>query len=125
MAKTNFSKGDCVKGKKWSGAEIKGVYEYTYDDGSHCVLEVANGERFNIKQNDLELASEDEAKEIKKLQKEKHLKLHDKADSMSVVKDLVKDEEETKEELDIALAGDETEELAETESLDVEGTELD
>ncbi len=125
MAKTNFSKGDCVKGKKWSGAEIKGVYEYTYDDGSHCVLEVANGKRFNIKQKDLELASEDEAKEIKKLQKEKHLKLHDKADSMSVVKDLVKDEEETKEELDIALAGDETEELAETESLDVEGTELD
>lgn len=125
MAKTNFSKGDCVKGKKWSGAEIKGVYEYTYDDGSHCVLEVANGKRFNIKPKDLELASEDEAKEIKKLQKENHLKLHDKADSMSVVKDLVKDEEETKEELDIALAGDETEELAETESLDVEGTELD
>jgi hypothetical protein len=125
MAKTNFSKGDCVKGKKWSGAEIKGVYEYTYDDGSHCVLDVTNGKRFNIKPKDLELASEDEAKEIKKLQKEKHLKLHDKADSMSVVKDLVKDEEETKEELDIALAGDETEELAETESLDVEGTELD
>ena len=125
MAKTNFSKGDCVKGKKWSGAEIKGVYEYAYDDGSHCVLEVSSGKRFNIKEKDLELASEDEAKEIKKLQKEKHLKLHDKADSMSVVKDLVKDEEETKEELDIALAGDETEELAETESLDVEGTELD
>ena len=125
MAKINFSKGDCVKGKKWSGAEIKGVYEYTYDDGSHCVLEVENGKRFNIKPKDLELASEDEAKEIKKLQKEKHLKLHDKADSMSVVKDLVKDEEETKEELDIALAGDETEELAETESLDVEGTEID
>jgi len=125
MAKTEFSKGDCVKGKKWSGSEIIGVYEYTYDDGSHCVLEVANGKRFNIKPKDLELASEDEAKEIKKLQKENHLKLHDKADSMQVVKDLVKDEEETKEELDIALAGDETEELAETESLDVEGTEID
>ena len=124
MAKINFSKGDCVKGKKWSGAEIKGIYEYTYDDGSHCVLEVKNGKRFNIKEKDLELASEDEAKEIKKLQKENHLKLHDKADSMQVVKNLVKDEEETKEELDIALAGEE-EELAETESLDVEGTELD
>ena len=125
MAKTNFSKGDCVKGKKWSGAEIKGIYEYAYDDGSHCVLEVSSGKRFNVKEKELQMADEEEAKEIKKLQKEKHLKLHDKADSMSVVKDLVKDEEETKEELDIALAGDETEELAETESLDVEGTELD
>lgn len=125
MAKTIFSKGDCVKGKKWSGAEIKGIYEYAYDDGSHCVLEVSSGKRFNVKEKELQMADEEEAKEIKKLQKENHLKLHDKADSMQVVKDLVKDEEETKEELDIALAGDETEELAETESLDVEGTELD
>ena len=68
MAKTNISKGDCVKGKKWSGAEIIGVYEYAYDDGSHCVLDVTNGKRFNIKPKDLELASEDEAKDIKKMQ---------------------------------------------------------
>ena len=72
------------------------------------------------------MADEEEAKELKKLQKEKHLKLHDKAAAVSTCKNLSpKKEEKNSEELDIALAGDETEELAETESLDVEGTEID
>ena len=113
MAKINFSKGDCVKGKKWSGAEIKGIYEYSYDDGSHCVLEVSSGKRFNVKEKQLQMASEEESKEIKKLQKEKHLKLHDKADAVSTGKNLSqKKEEKNSEELDIALAGDEEEEAA-------------
>lgn len=125
MAKTVFSKGDCVVGKKWSGAEIVGVYEYSYDDGSHCVLEVSTNKRFCIKPKDLQLLNDEEAKEVKKLMKEKKLKLHEKADVVSSTKNLSTVEEKKKEELDVALAGDETEELAETESLDVEGTELD
>lgn len=126
MAKINFSKGDCVKGKKWSGAEIKGIYEYAYDDGSHCVLEVSSGKRFNVKEKELQMADEEEAKELKKLQKEKHLKLHDKADAVSTSKNLSPKKEENKsEELDIALAGDEEEEEEAAPIIDDEESSID
>ena len=112
MAKINFSKGDCVKGKKWSGAEFLGMYEYTYDDGSHCVLEVSTGKRFNVKEKELQLANEDETKEIKKLQKENKLTLHKKPDAVSNAKNLSEVEEKKTEELNVALAGEEEEESA-------------
>ena len=99
MAKSLFSKGACVKAKKWSGQEFFGVLEYTYDDGSHCVLEVATSKRFNVKANDIELADEEAEKDIKKLMKENKLTLSKKPDAVSYVKDLV-DKNPTKKKVD-------------------------
>ena len=109
MAKIVFSNGDCVKGKKWGGDEILGVYEYNYDDGSHCVLEASSGKRFNIKPKDLHMANEEEEKDIKRLLKENHLKPYAKGETPKPTKKETEDEE-----LSIALAGDEaTEETQE------------
>lgn len=74
MVKTNFTKGDSVNCKKWSGASFLGIYEHMYDDGSHCVLDVVSGKRFNVHPTDVKEASEEEAKEIKKLSKENNVK---------------------------------------------------
>lgn len=89
MAKTVISKGACVKAKKWSGDEFFGVLEYTYDDGSHCVLEVATAKKFNVKPNDIELADEEAEKDIKKMMKDNKLKLGKKPDKVTVMKGLV------------------------------------
>ena len=77
MAKTVFSKGDSVNAKKWSGTSFLGIYEHMYDDGSHCVLDVASGKSFNVHPEDIKMATEDEAKEIKKLSKENNIKPRD------------------------------------------------
>lgn len=89
MAKKEFSKGACVKAKKWSGDEFFGVLEYTYDDGSHCVLEVATAKKFNVKPNDIELTDEEAEKDIKKMIKDNKLKLGKKPDKVTVMKGLV------------------------------------
>ena len=115
MAKTEFSKGACVKAKKWSGDEFFGVLEYTYDDGSHCVLEVATSKRFNVKKNDIELADEEAEKDIKKLMKEKKLTLGKKPDAVSYVKGLVDNKPtpkvEDSQDFDILTEAVEEEEL--------------
>lgn len=77
MAKTVFSKGDSVNAKKWSGTSFLGIYEHMYDDGSHCVVDVTTGKRFNVHPDDVKMASEEEAKEIKKLSKENNVKLRE------------------------------------------------
>ena len=69
-----FKNGDYVKCKKWSGATFLGIYEQTYDDGSHCVVDVTNGKRFNVHPNDIEMACEEESTEIKKLSKTNNVK---------------------------------------------------
>jgi hypothetical protein len=74
MAKTVFSKGDSVNAKKWSGTSFLGIYEHMYDDGSHCVVDATTGKRFNVHHDDVKMASEEEAKEIKKLSKENNVK---------------------------------------------------
>ena len=74
MAKTVFSKGDSVNAKKWSGTSFLGIYEHTYNDGSHSVVDVSSGKRFNIHKDDIKMASEEEAKEIKKLSKQNNVK---------------------------------------------------
>lgn len=99
MAKSLFSRGACVRAKKWSGQEFFGVLEYTYDDGSHCVLEAATAKKFNVKANDIELADEEAEKDIKKLMKENKLALGKKPDAVSYVKDLV-DKNPTKKKVD-------------------------
>jgi hypothetical protein len=77
MAKVNLVKGDHIVAKKWSGEEFLGVYEYSYQDGSHCVIEVATNKRFNVKHKDFRMANEDEEKEIKKLVKENKTKIRE------------------------------------------------
>lgn len=74
MAKSNFTKGDYVSCKKWSGAPFLGIYEHTYNDASHSVVDVSSGKRFNIHEDDIKMASEEEAKEIKKLSKQNNVK---------------------------------------------------
>jgi hypothetical protein len=106
MAKTVFSKGDAVNAKKWSGTSFLGIYEQTYDDGSHCVVEVTSGKRFNVHLEDVKMASEEDAKEIKKLSKENNVKPRED-DSKTYVtgKTTPKEVEEPKvdEELEAAL----------------------
>jgi hypothetical protein len=117
MAKSLFSRGACVRAKKWSGQEFFGVLEYTYDDGSHCVLEVATAKKFNVKKDDLTLANEEEEKDIKKLMKENKLKLGNKPDLVMVVKDLIgaqptpKPKVEDTQDFDILTEGVDEEEL--------------
>ena len=117
MAKTEFSKGDAVVGKKWSGATVYGILEYSYDDGSHCVLEASSGKRFNVKVNELQLATEEEEKDIKRLFKEGKLKLHEKPETVSFAKGVTtaktikKEKEITDEDFDILTEGAEEDEL--------------
>lgn len=107
MAKTVFSKGDSVNAKKWSGASFLGIYELAYDDGSHCVLDVTSGKSFNVHPNDIKMATEDEAKEIKKLAKENNVKPRDKGAKTYVTgkPTIPKEKEEPKvnEELEAAM----------------------
>ncbi len=102
MAKTEFKQGDAIIGKKWSGNPIIGIYEYTNPDGSHTVLDVESGRRFNIKIGDLKLASETESSMIKKAFEAKGFKLAGKPEKISFGSRKTKKEEE----FDILLAGD-------------------
>ena len=102
MAKTEFKQGDAVIGKKWNGNPIIGIYEYTNPDGSHTVLDVESGRRFNIKIGDLKLASETESAMIKKAFEMKGFKLTRKVEKISFGSKKTKKEEE----FDILLAGD-------------------
>lgn len=74
MAKIKFTKGDCVTAKKWNGEEFIGLYEFTYDDGEHCIIDVKTNKRFCSHNKDVKLASDSEAKEIKQLAKENKTK---------------------------------------------------
>ena len=102
MSNTEFKQGDAVIGKKWNGSPIIGVYEYTHDNGSHCVLDVETERRFNIKIGDLKLASETEAETIKKAFELKKLKITEKPKTITFGTTKSKKEEE----FDILLAGD-------------------
>ena len=78
MAKQIYVKGDCVRAKKWSGESFLGMYEHTYDDGSHCVVDPSTGKRFNVLKSQLKMATDEEAKEIKRLAKENDIEIRDK-----------------------------------------------
>jgi hypothetical protein len=67
MAKIVFNHGDYVKARKWSGHTFLGIYEHTYDDGSHCVLDAESGKRFNSHPHDVKMASDEEIEQIKTL----------------------------------------------------------
>ena len=69
----NLVKGNFVSAKKWSGEHFLGVYEYTYDDGSHCVLEVSTYKCFNVRKGCIKHATEEQEKEIKALLKERKI----------------------------------------------------
>lgn len=82
MAKQSYVKGDCVRAKKWSGESFLGMYEHTYDDGSHCVVDPSTGKRFNVLKSQLKMATDEEAKEIKRLAKENNIEARDKVSGL-------------------------------------------
>ena len=96
MGKLILVKGDHVVAKKWSGEEFLGVFEYSYLDGSHCIFEVKSNRRFNAKPNDVRLPTDEEEKEIKRLIKDKKIKLKE---PLTTVKETANNEE-----LEMALA---------------------
>ncbi len=99
MAKVILTKGDCVVAKKWSGEEFLGIFEYSYLDGSHCVVDVKTNKRFNVKKNDIKLANEDEEKAIKKFVKENKVKVRENTETAT--------KENTEDELEEALVATE------------------
>lgn len=103
MAKHNFVKGDCVRAKKWSGESFLGMYEHTYDDGSHCVVDPSTGKRFNVLKPQLKMATDEEAKEIKRLVKENNIEVRDKVFNTRVGHSKI----EQDSELEAALAASE------------------
>lgn len=106
MAKQVFLNGDYVKAKKWSGESFLGILEYTYDDGSHCVVDVTSSKRFNVLKGDLKHASEEETKEIKNLAKQNNIRAY-KKDNSTKKKETDKKEKEEELELEAALQASE------------------
>lgn len=95
MGKVILVKGDHVVAKKWSGEEFLGVYEYRYLDGSHCIFEVKSNRRFNAKPNDVRYPTDEEEKEIKRIIKDKKIKLKEPSPTVNTT---------ANEELEMALA---------------------
>ena len=80
-----------------------GILEYTYDDGSHCVVDVTNSKRFNVLKGDLKHASEEETKEIKNLAKQNNIRAYKKDNSTNKKET----EKEMESELEAALKASE------------------
>ena len=68
-----FTKGCYVSGKKWNGQNILGIYLYTFNDNSYCVLDITTQKKFNVKQQQLKLANKQEIIIIKKTINDKHI----------------------------------------------------
>jgi hypothetical protein len=63
MAKVSYhKKGTLVSAKKFNGETVLGIYEHSYDDGSHCISD--GQKKWCINPNDLRLANEEETKII-------------------------------------------------------------
>ena len=107
MAKLTLVKGDHIVAKKWSGEEFIGIFEYGYQDGSHCVVEVSTNKRFNVKAKDVvRYTNEDEEKEIKRIIKERKIVLKETPNN---------DTATTTNDLDALLASTEEEDSGEEE----------
>lgn len=89
MAKTSFTRGDCVVAKRWNGTEFMGVYEYTYSDGEHCIIDT-NNKHFCSHKHDVRKATEEEEKKIKQLMKQ---------NKIIPIKEPIDEDEELKEAL--------------------------
>lgn len=59
-----FKLGDYVTCKKWNGQTIYGIYAYQGNDNSHFIVS-KNKTRWNIKPNDIRLATKAEIQFIK------------------------------------------------------------
>ena len=63
MAKVNYhKKGALVSAKKFNGETVLGIYQHSYDDGSHCISD--GKKKWCINPKDLRLANEEETKII-------------------------------------------------------------
>ena len=74
---TQFIKGCYVSGKKWNGQNILGIYLYTFNDNSYCVLDIKTQKKFNVKQQQLKLANTQEIIIIKKFINDNNIILYD------------------------------------------------
>ena len=101
MAKGNFTTGDCIIAKRLDGIVFKGLFEYEYNDGSFCIVDVNTNRKYLCKRNDVKMATEDEAKEIKHLAKVNHTTLKERNQHITT------NEETSDEELEEALAATE------------------
>lgn len=57
-----YKKGAMISAKKFNGEEFLGVYQYTYDDGSHCVSD--GTKKWCCKPRDVKPANDEESKII-------------------------------------------------------------
>jgi hypothetical protein len=97
MAREIYVKGNHVVAKKWyAHDEFLGIYEYGYQDGSHCVREIKTNKRFNVKPKDIRNPTNEEEEEIKKLLKKRKVLLKEMKKEVT--------EEKNSEELEMALA---------------------
>jgi hypothetical protein len=63
VAKSNsYKKGTMVSAKKFTGEEFLGLYQHSYDDGSHCVSD--GSKNWCCHPKDVKLANEEESKII-------------------------------------------------------------
>ena len=63
MSKVNYhKKGTLVSAKKFNGETVLGIYQHSYDDGSHCISD--GKKQWCINPKDLRLANEEETKII-------------------------------------------------------------
>ena len=63
MSKVNYhKKGTLVSAKKFNGEKVLGIYQHSYDDGSHCISD--GKKKWCINPKDLRLANEEETKII-------------------------------------------------------------
>jgi hypothetical protein len=119
MAKVNYhKKGTLVSAKKFNGETVLGIYQHSYDDGSHCISD--GKKQWCINPKDLRLANEEETKIIQETiikpqrEAEKKAKAEAEAAARAEAAELLTEEdfeeaaEPTEEELDEAMEASET-----------------
>ena len=119
MAKVNYhEKGTLVSAKKFNGETVLGIYQHSYDDGSHCISD--GKKQWCINHKDLRLANEEETKIIQETiikpqrEAEKKAKAEAEAAARAEAAELLTEEdfeeaaEPTEEELDEAMEASET-----------------
>ena len=120
MAKVDsYKKGTMVSAKKFTGEEFLGLYQHSYDDGSHCVSD--GNKNWCCHHKDVKLANEEESKIIQETiikpqrEAEKRKKLEAEAEaaraaaeSEFTVEDFEEAAEPTQEELNEAMNSSET-----------------
>ena len=114
MAKVNYhKKGTLVSAKKFNGETVLGIYEHSYDDGSHCISD--GQKKWCINPNDLRLANEEETKIIQETIIKPRREAEKKRKAEEEAARAAQQEELTEEDLEEAADEDDGEEVSTTE----------